>query len=206
MDLSNVDLLSLQSRFMRKDPTTIALSQALNPQFQQLAQEVKLCQIYKRLMPKEQWVTISPGLVVKALVFEQLDEKLLDELAWQLRVDWYDATSTPDIKQKIIQNAILVHMYRGTPYAVEQVIQTYFGDGYVLEWFDYGGEPGMFKVVTNNSSVTAELANQFIKVLNSVKNVRSHLEEILISLSGEMDLYLAGVVHTGDFMEVRQVV
>ncbi len=44
-----------------------------------------------------------------------------------------------------------VHTFRGTPYAVEQVIQTYFGDGEVSEWFEYGGQPGMFKVVTTNN-------------------------------------------------------
>lgn len=186
MDLSNVDLLSLQSPYMQKDSTTIALCQALTPQFQQLATETKLCLIYSRI--------------------NELEAPILDELAWQMRVDWYDATADIMIKRQLIKTAIIVHMFRGTPYAVEQVIQTYFGDGYVEEWFDYGGDPGMFKVVTSNASVTTDLAEQFIKVLNSAKRASAHLEEILIALSGEMDLYLAGVVHTGDFIEVRQVV
>ncbi|EGW39154.1 phage tail protein I [Desulfosporosinus sp. OT] len=186
MDLSNVDLLSLQSPYMQKDPTTIALCKALNPQLQQLAAETKLCLIYPRI--------------------GELDEPILDELAWQFHVDWYDATADITVKRQLIKTAIIVHMYRGTPYAVEQVIQMYFGDGYVEEWFDYGGQPGMFKVVTSNPTVTAELANQFIKVLNSAKRKSAHLEEILIALDGEFDMYLAGVVHTGDYIQLGQVV
>jgi len=186
MELSNVDLLSLQSGYMQKDTTTIALCKALTPQFQQLATETKLCLIYARI--------------------DDLDEPVIDELAWQMHVDWYDAAADISIKRQLIKTSIIVHMYRGTPYAVEQVIMTHFGDGHVEEWFDYGGEPGMFKVVTANASVTAELAAQFTRILNSAKRASAHLEEIIITLSGEMDVYLGTIVHTGDFIEVRQVV
>lgn len=186
MDLKSLDLLSLQTTYMKNDPTTKALCAALNPQFQQLADEVKVCLIYSRI--------------------DELDDVALDELAWQLHIEWYDSTVDIEVKKQLIKKAMEVHMYRGTPYAVEEVIQAYFGDGYVQEWFDYGGDPFMFKVITNNPAVTAELANQFIKVLNSVKNIRSHLETIIVALSGEMNFYYAGVVHTGDFIEVRQVV
>lgn len=186
MDLSNLDLLSLQSSHMKKDPTTIALCQVLNPYFQQLAEEAKLCLIYSRI--------------------DELDDAVLDELAWEFHINWYNSTAELTVKRQIVKDSILVHMYRGTPFAVEQVIQTYFGDGFVQEWFEYGGLPGMFKVVTSNSSVTAELANQFISVLNSVKRKSAHLEEILIALSGEMELYFGCAVHTGDFLEIRQVI
>ncbi|TGE37085.1 phage tail protein I [Desulfosporosinus fructosivorans] len=204
MDLSDVDLLSLQSSYMKNDPTTIAFCRALSPQFQQLSGEAKKCSILARLN-QIKWATISPGLVVKVFAPEITNEQVLDELAWQLNIKWYDPSVDIATKQQIVRSAIIVHMYKGTPYAVEQIIQTYFGDGEVQEWFDYGGEPGMFKVLTTNPSVTADLANQFTTVLNSVKNMRSHLEVILISLSGQLDIYFGGAVHTGDFIETRQV-
>jgi phage tail P2-like protein len=185
MNLDNLNLLELQTSNMQKDLTTIAMCNALEPQFKQLTDEVKLCLIYSRI--------------------DELEGAILDELAWQMSIDWYDINADIDTKRSIVKSATRVHRYRGTPYAVEEVIQTYFGDGYVQEWFEYGGEPYMFKVITNNPSVTSELAQQFLKVLNSVKNVRSHLEEIVISLSGEMDMYFGGIVQTGDFLEIRQV-
>lgn len=186
MDLSNLSLIDLQTEMMKEDPTTIAMCEALNPQFKQLDQEVKLLFIYSRI--------------------NDLDEKTLDELAWQTSIDWYDTTADIEIKRKLVKSAIKIHKTIGTPYAVETLIETYFGDGYVQEWFEYGGDPYMFKVVTSNSAVTAELANQFIKVLNKSKNTRSHLEQILITLSNEMNLYFAGLVHTADKLEIRQVI
>ena len=169
MDLNDVDLLALQSNYMKNDLTTIAFCQALSPQFQELASEAIECLILPRLN-KVKWATVSPGMVVKMFIPDITNEQVLDELAWQLNVEWYDPAAELSIKQQIIRSAIIVHMYKGTPYAVEQVIQAYFGDGEVQEWFDYGGQPGMFKVLTTNPSVTSDLANQFITVLNSVKS------------------------------------
>ncbi len=185
-DLRNVDLLELQTNFMKQDPTTQALCSALTPQMQKVANEVKLCLIYSRI--------------------DELSDQVLDELAWQMKIDWYDATADIVIKRQLIKTAPIIKRCLGTPYAVEEVIKIYFGDGEVEEWFEYDGERGMFKVMTSNTSVTGELAQQFIRVLEAVKRKSSHLEEIIISLSGEMNLYYAGVVHTSDFIEIRQVV
>lgn len=185
-DITDVDLLELQTGFMKKDPTTYALCAALTPQLRQVANEVRQCLIYSRI--------------------DELQEGILDELAWQRKIDWYDATADIEIKRQLIKTAPIIKRCLGTPYAVEEVIKIYFGDGELQEWFDYGGTRGMFKVLTNNSAVTGERAQQFIKVLDAVKRKSSHLEEIIIALSGEMSLYYAGVVHTGDFLEIRQVV
>ncbi|MGE5631699.1 MAG: phage tail protein I [Caulobacteraceae bacterium] len=185
-DLKTVDLLELQTNYMKQDPTTQALCVALTPHLRQLANEVRLCLIYSRT--------------------DELPEAILDELAWQRKIDWYDATADIEIKRQLVKTAPAIKHCLGTPYAVEEVIKIYFGDGELQEWFDYGGARGMFKVLTNNSAVTGERAQQFIKVLNAVKRKSSHLEEIIIALSGEMNLYYAGVVHTGDFLEIRQVV
>lgn len=186
LTLKDIDILSLQTSFMKQDPTTQAICAALTPQFQQLADEVKACLILSRV--------------------NELDEAALDELAWQLHVDWYDANTSIDVKRQIIRNALKVHRYRGTPYAVEQVVQDYFGDGYVEEWFEYGGDPYHFRVVTSNPSVTGEQANQFAMAIEKVKNVRSHLEQIIISMSAEMQVFFGNVLHTGDSITIEQVV
>lgn len=186
MNLNNIDLLSLQTLQMREDPTTIALCTALNPKFKDLGNEVKSCLIYSRI--------------------DYLDSEVLDELAWQMNINWYDSKADIDIKRALIKNSLKVFKYRGTPYAVEQVVQDYFGDGYVEEWFEYEGNPYMFRVVTSNPAVTAELANQFSMAVDSVKNMRSHLEQIIVALSGEFNIFLGGVVHTGDILTIEQVV
>lgn len=182
---NNLDLLKLQTKHMQPDPTTQAMCAALTPQFKSISGEIKKCLILARV--------------------DELPEILLDELAWELHVEWYDATAPMDVKRELIKNSDKVHAYMGTPFAVEQVVQDYFGDGYVEEWFQYGGDRFKFRVITSNPSVTADLANQFAKAVNAVKNTRSHLEEIIVSLSGEINIYFAGVVHTGDNITIEQV-
>lgn len=183
--LKDVDLLSLQTSHMKQDPTTQALCIALTPHFRKLADEVKACMILSRI--------------------NALDSEALDELAWQLHVDWYDAKADVEVKRQLIKKAIKIHQYRGTPYAVEQVIQDYFGDGYVEEWFEYGGEPYHFRVITSNSVVTFELAQQFIMAVERVKNVRSRLEQVIINMTAEMPIYVGFALHTGDYTKIEQV-
>lgn len=158
MYLDDIDLLSLQTAQMQKDSTVIALCKALNPKFQQLGKEVKACLIYSRI--------------------DYLGSYILDELAWQMHVDWYKATASIDVKRNLIKNALKIHRHKGTPYAVEQVVKDYFGDGYVEEWFEYAGAPYMFRVIVNICALENGL-NEFYKILDSVKNTRSHLEAVI---------------------------
>jgi P2-related tail formation protein len=118
MDLKNVSLLNLQTAFMKKDPTTQALCVALEPIFRQLADEVKSCLIF--------------------CMIDELQVDVLDELAWQMHVDWYDANADINAKRKIIKTAFKIHRYRGTPYAVEEVVKAYFSEAGVSEWFELG--------------------------------------------------------------------
>jgi P2-related tail formation protein len=186
VDIKEVDILKLQTNYMQQDDTTKAISAVLTPQFRALSLDVKQCLILGRV--------------------DDLIEEVLDELAEELHIEWYDSTASIDVKRSLVMNSDKVHMYLGTPYAVEQVIQDYFGDGEVEEWFEYGGRPFFFRVITSNPSVTSELANQFTKAVESVKRKSTRLEQIIIQLSGEMSIYLGAVIHTGDNYIVRQVV
>jgi phage tail P2-like protein len=186
LDLSNIDLLALQTKAMQSDPTTIGFCAALTPQLNIVSNQTDSILIYSNI--------------------DELPHEVLDILAWQFHIDWYVATAGIEIKRKLIKNCMKVHRSKGTGYAVEQVIEDMFGDGFVTEWFEYGGEAFHFKVITTNPSVTSELANQFNMAVNAVKRKSTVLEQIIISLSAELDIYYAGVVHTGDNLTIRQVV
>lgn len=157
MDLKSVNLLSLQTSLMKQDKTTKAFCAALQPQFQQLADEIKSCIIYSRI--------------------SELDHSALDELAWQMHVDWYDANAELTVKRNLIKNSLAVHMKRGTPYAVELVVKDYFNYGKVQEWFEYGGEPYHFRVVATSGDVSdPDKLHQLTKAINFSKNLRSFFE------------------------------
>jgi phage tail P2-like protein len=160
MDLAHIDLLSLQTASMKQDKTIQALCAALNLQFQQLSDEVKACLIYSRV--------------------DDLDGTALDELAWQMHIDWYDSKADVIVKRQLIKSALKVHRYRGTKYAVEEVLKTYFTEAEIKEWFEYGGDPYTFRVSVRSGVIDTELAAQFTMAVNVVKNVRSHMDLVIV--------------------------
>jgi phage tail P2-like protein len=186
MDLTNLDLLKLQTKFMQNNQDVQGFSAALNDQFRQLAEEIQGILTYARI--------------------DELPEEILDILAWQFNIDWYDAKSSIEVKRQAVKDALVVSRIRGTPAAVQRVVEIYFGDGRVEEWFEYGGQPYHFRVVTNNPAATNEQAALLAMAVNSVKNLRSRLESVVIESTENMDLYTGFVLHTGDNLTIRQVV
>lgn len=186
MDLKNVNLLALETRHMQLDPTTKALCAALTPQLRKIATELEFCLIFSRI--------------------DELPENVLDELAFSLHIEWYDAMADIEVKRALIKSSDLVHMYHGTPYAIEQVVQDYFGEGYVEEWFDYGGLPYHFRVVTSNSAVTGALANQFAKAIETVKRRSARFDQVIVSMTAEFAYRPGFVIHSGDNLTIEQVV
>ena len=66
------------------------------------------------------------------------DETLVDILAWQFHVDFYDKTQPLEFRKELIQNSIIWHRTKGTVQLVNDVINTYWpGGGYLQEWFQY---------------------------------------------------------------------
>ena len=115
-------------------------------------------------------------------------EAELDALAWELNILWYDTGATLDTKRALVKDSDLVYKRLGTKWAVENVIQSYFGDGYIREWFEYEGQPGHFRVYSTNPSLNNERLTEFLNILDKVKRHSSKLEGIYITLTGEMNL------------------
>jgi phage tail P2-like protein len=182
----SIDLLSLQTRSMQNDITVQGMATALSPQFIQVAEQI-----------------------INELIFTRIDdlpESALDILAWQFNVDWYVIDSDIVTKRQAINDALLIKKIQGTPAAVQRVIEIYFGDGQVEEWFDYGGSPFYFRVVTNNPRATGDQAALLIKAVNSVKNLRSRLESVIIQSVDNMDLYFGFALQMTDNLTLKQVV
>jgi len=66
------------------------------------------------------------------------DSNLIDILAWQFHVDFYDPTAPLEFRRALVQNSIVWHRTKGTVQLVNDVINTYWpGGGYIQEWFKY---------------------------------------------------------------------
>ena len=121
MKLENVEIVKLLPPWMRQDEANAALSRSASSLFQEPAKRIKQLRIWDKI--------------------DELDDDMLDELAWELNIDWYSSAMEISKKRATIKVAHLIMEKRGTKWAVEQLISAYFGTGYVKEWFEYGGVP-----------------------------------------------------------------
>jgi phage tail P2-like protein len=121
-------------------------------------------------------------------VIDELPEKILDVLAVELRTPYYEESMSLDSKRKIIGNTLLWHTKSGTPSAVSELIMAVFGQGEVVEWFDFEEEPktpGTFDIVTN-ARMTEDISERFLSIIQRVKNTRSHLRNISINRDADL--------------------
>lgn len=186
INLNDSKLLDILPPNLTSDPDIIAASKAVDKEFSNLINSIK--NVY----------TIAD--------IRNANSEIVDHIAIESHADFYDFNLDLEIRRKLAEKAIELHMYKGTPFAVEELISTLFDEGEVEEWFEYGGNPYRFRIVTNNSTITNERALEFIRALDSVKNKRSHLDSVILMQKEQMNLYFAGIVHTGDYIKVRQVI
>ena len=133
--------------------------------------------------------------------FKDLDENILDELAYQWRVEGYDQTLSKEIKASLVETAYVVRKTKGTRYAVEKTIKDIHGDFELLEWYHYGGNPYCFKVV-GEISPTGEKLEELYNSINTTKNERSYLDGIIVSSQWEGINYHSTLYHSSIFEEI----
>ena len=157
MKISELDFVRLLPAFMRDDEAVIALSKAMNR---------LMTEPGKRLSTIRTWDKI-----------DEMNEAECDEMAWELDIDWYDSTGMGlEEKRDTIKLAQQIKRKRGTKWAVERLISTYFGEGFVMEWYDMIGlVPFTFVALTTNPNITAENYGKFVEAVKAAKNERSHI-------------------------------
>lgn len=110
-----------------------------------------------------------------------LSDLTLNALAYDLHIGYYDPTLPRDVREVLVGNAMPWHRTRGTKYAVASLVSAIFGSGAVQEWFEYGGEPYYFKVITGNLAVTGTEVQNFAAAVKSAQNVRSWMDPVEIN-------------------------
>ena len=168
MKLSTLEFIRLLPTFMRGDAAVQGLAAGLDEIIPGLAQSIGRLTTWDRI--------------------DELTEDELDNLAWELNIPWFDKCAGIDAKREIVKSSDEVYRHLGTKWAVESVINSYFGEGYLREWFEYDGEPGHFRVYSTNATINNERLVEFLNLLYKVKRASSKLDGIYITLTGEMRL------------------
>lgn len=150
-------------------------------------------------------VTIADNLADTAIetekakiypMIDSLPEKVLDILAYDFKVEWYEYNAPLENKRKIIKECILVHKYKGTRYATESALKSIYPVSKVSEWFEYGGKPYHFKVTIWDDTNDKDKCKSVVQKINYYKNVRSILEETTYIVGIQSKAY----VHFGSVM------
>ena len=138
-------------------------------------------------------LTIYPAI-------ELLDERLLDILAYDFKVDWWDPNYSLEEKRRTLKGSWYVHKHMGTRAAVETAIRAIYPLTTVEEWFEYeGGKPYHFRLRINITSDSGDRERQrrVLERLNFYKNLRSHVDEVKYFLMPEKSWAVAGGLFAG---------
>ena len=137
-ELDLVSLLDVFPPSIREDPNVQANAAAFDPEFHLLAKDVKEVLLYPRL--------------------DELPEPILDLLAWERHVDFYELAKTVEAKREVIRGAPAWHRKKGTVWAILKAMEMFGVKGTFTNWYEMEprGRPGTF-------AVDAELTDEYWK-------------------------------------------
>lgn len=108
---------------------------------------------------------------------DQLPEELIDILAYDFKVDWYDFDYSIEAKRAVFKDSFKIRRRIGTRGAVERALSSIYPGTKVEEWFEYGGEPFFFRVILDVTNQLVSITEaQIVRAINLYKSLRSHLE------------------------------
>ena len=178
-DLQSVSLIDILPPNLLADKQIYAAARALDDELQKITTATRNALLLPRL--------------------DELSEEVIDLLAWQWHVDFYEPSMSIETKRQLVRESIAWHRIKGTKAAVEKMAQTVFKGGVVTEWFEYGGEPYHFRIdLLTAPNITQDDTARLLAVVNAAKNVRSVLDELRFRREAQNDMYYASAptIHT----------
>lgn len=163
-DIYTVNFADYLPGALKQDPKIRAIAEAVTKEALTVSGEIENVLIYSRI--------------------DELPEALIDILAYDMHVDWYDYSFPLKVKRDILKSSVKVHKKMGTKYAVEKALGALYPQSEVEEWYQYEGEPHHFHIVCDvtENRVTAS----FQEIINAVmmyKRLSSHLDEVVYQAS-----------------------
>lgn len=162
--------LSVLPVYIKEDPDAIAFSYAFKQGMTKLLTFSAMSELYANI--------------------DNLPGEILDLIAIELKSQYYNDAMDIAIKRKIIKSSLAWYAKGGTISAVNEMIQTVFGDGQVIEWPDFDGEPGTFYIETR-AEITPEAIKLFGEIIDKVKNKSAKFVSLQVQRDLNQDTYLA---------------
>ncbi|MDR2815282.1 MAG: phage tail protein I [Proteiniphilum sp.] len=161
MDLSNISILNLMPQNLAADKNIRLMAKAFD-------------EVLQDIIKKIPDIEMIPNLTLNKI----MDEMIIDLLAWQFHVDFYDPGLPVEIKRKLVLKSLDWHYRKGTPSVVEEIVSAVFTRAEVQDWYEYGGRPYRFRIATEGQIPDGEAMKKLMRAINSVKNTRSSLDAL----------------------------
>lgn len=143
---------------LQGDPSVVALSQATAEELAKMPAKIDLARIYAAI--------------------DRLPEAVLDILAYDFKIDWWDGNYSIDQKRRVFRNSFLVHRRLGTRWAVDTAIASVYPGSVTEEWFEYGGDAYHYRIFIETCREPLDVV-QVLKAAQRVKRLAAHCDGIL---------------------------
>ncbi len=186
-NIFDVDFTRTLPPTLKNDKNMLALAKVVGEELQVTARLSRLNLIYARI--------------------DELEESVLDILAYDLHIDWYSYDYPLAAKREVIKDSVRVHKRLGTLYAVKKALGSVYPQSEVEEWFDYGGEPFAFRVVLDVTNAKAPAEYFAIKkAVDSYKRLTAHMENLIYQCRATLEIrietafFYLGTVRAGQYV------
>ncbi|MGC0153061.1 phage tail protein I [Chromobacterium vaccinii] len=154
-----------------------------------------LAELSRRL----QRIDLAPFLVY---LVDQVGTDLLPLLAEQLHVagdEGWQLAGGEAQRRDLIKQAIELHRYKGTRWALQRVLATLNLNGRISEWFEYQGRPFHFRIDLDLSDRGLDEATYraLRQMLDQYRNARSRLESLDLRVELRQRLPVLAAVSAG---------
>lgn len=160
-NLTANDFLRALPLVLQEDPSLFALAESVAEVLEERAAETDAIRIYPEI--------------------DKLPEPLLDVLAYDYKVDWYNYDYPVEAKRNLIKAAWCVHRSLGTTGAVLAAVQAVYPYSAVEEWWQawYQGDPYHFRLVLETSNPIVPVTDaDLLRQLELYRSFRSVLDGI----------------------------
>lgn len=161
VNFKDIKLLDLVPEGLRSDPEVINICAAIQPEIDVLNNSISSVQVLTD-------------------IDTQANGQALEHLAWHFGLsdaEGWGLAATLVQKRSLVKKALILHMTKGAPGAVSSALESLGIDSVITEWFDFGGDPGTFKVKIVDKSdrgVDTSKMDQIAAVIDSFKPVKAH--------------------------------
>jgi len=158
------NFLSLLPHVLAEDPRMNALATAIAKALITHLDDLQKEEIYNRI--------------------DELPEGVLDILANDFKIDWYNFDYPIDAKRNLVKTNYYVHRHLGTYGSVLTAVRAIYPKSVVEEWFNYDAEPYHFRIALESALPIIPFSTEsLLTAVYRYKSLRSHLDGIIFRCS-----------------------